>query len=424
MEEENDWKVSNQNKKNGKKRFLRQLIVFLIAIIVIGIVVLVALFVYKNKAGKVVENSTISENKSTPTNTVEEVVQKVSLDEKVYSIEDKDFYFDDEEEEEENGIKLYEYDNTNSNYAEIYYKLMSYTTDPSYSYIIEAKNEEGKSLLLNERENSISEREMIGGITSYIKIDKENLGSKIYITVKEMYEHSAKSRTIERQATTTIDLSKDLEEQKKVNFTSSTAAYELEDIKFETYKDEKIDKNTYMPYSSNCKGTSYSIGVSAQYGNRIVSEEHIEFYAINNINNLSLNEAFDTEIKILENIGDYGLLDKYKIYVSNGSGEITNEFEITFEEMKELLEGKEVNINGKRISAQDISNDEDNIKLGESSNVTIANGIKAIKYNYKNETDRTKYMFILNGYIYYINVPNAPRYETNVNLFLNSLTQK
>ena len=424
MEEENDWKVSNQNKKNGKKRFLRQLIVFLIAIIVIGIVILVALFVYKNKSGKVVENSTISENKSTPTNTVEEVVQKVSLDEKVYSIEDKDFYFEDEEEDEENGIKLYEYDNTNSNYAEIYYNLMSYTTDPSYSYIIEAKNEEGKSLLLNERENSISEREMIGGITSYIKIDKENLGSKIYITVKEMYEHSAKSRTIERQATTTIDLSKDLEEQKKVDFTSSTAAYELEDIKFETYKDEKIDKNTYMPYSSNCKGTSYSIGVSAQYGNRIISEEHIEFYAINNINNLSLNEAFDTEIKILENIGDYGLLDKYKIYVSNGSGEITNEFEITFEEMKELLEGKEVNINGKRISAQDISNDEDNIKLGESSNVTIANGIKAIKYNYKNETDRTKYMFILNGYIYYINVPNAPRYETNVNLFLNSLTQK
>lgn len=424
MEEENDWKVSNQNKKNGKKRFLRQLIVFLIAIIVIGIVVLVALFVYKNKAGKVVENSTISENKSTPTNTVEEVVQKVSLDEKVYSIEDKDFYFDDEEEEEENGIKLYEYDNTNSNYAEIYYKLMSYTTDPSYSYIIEAKNEEGKSLLLNERENSISEREMIGGITSYIKIDKENLGSKIYITVKEMYEHSAKSRTIERQATTTIDLSKDLEEQKKVNFTSSTAAYELEDIKFETYKDEKIDKNTYMPYSSNCKGTSYSIGVSAQYGNRIVSEEHIEFYAINNINNLSLNEAFDTEIKILENIGNYGLSDKYKIYVSNGSGEITNEFEITFEQMKELLEGKEVNINGKRISAQDISNDEDNIKLGESSNVTIANGIKAIKYNYKNEIDRTNYMFILNGYIYYINVPNAPRYETNVNLFLDSLTKK
>lgn len=424
MEEENDWKVSNQNKKNGKKRFLRQLIVFLIAIIVIGIVILVALFVYKNKSGKVVENSTISGNKSTPTNTVEEVVQKVSLDEKVYSIEDKDFYFEDEEEDEENGIKLYEYDNTNSNYAEIYYNLMSYTTDPSYSYIIEAKNEEGKSLLLNERENSISEREMIGGITSYIKIDKENLGSKIYITVKEMYEHSAKSRTIERQATTTIDLSKDLEEQKKVDFTSSTAAYELEDIKFETYKDEKIDKNTYMPYSSNCKGTSYSIGVSAQYGNRIVSEEHIEFYAINNINNLSLNEAFDTEIKILENIGNYGLSDKYKIYVSNGSGEITNEFEITFEQMKELLEGKEVNINGKRISAQDISNDEDNIKLGESSNVTIANGIKAIKYNYKSEIDRTNYMFILNGYIYYINVPNAPRYETNVNLFLDSLTKK
>lgn len=342
----------------------------------------------------------------------------------MYSIENRDFYFEDEEENEDNGVKIYEYDNTNSKFAEIYYKLSSYYTDPAYSYIIEAKNEEGSSLLLNERENSISEREIIGGTISSIKIDKEKIGSKIDITVKEMYEHSARSRTIEREAKVTIDLSKDLELQEEIDFFSSTASYELEDIKFEVYKDEEISKNTYFTASENCKGTSYSIGLSTQYGNRIVSEENIEFYCINNINNLSLQEAFDIETQISEKVGQYGLSDKYKIYVSNGSGEVTNEFEITFEEMNELIAGKEINIDGKRISLQDISNEEDNLKLGENSRVTIGNGITTIKYNYKNDSSRTNYMFILNGYIYYIKVPNNSKHETNVKLFLDSLTQK
>lgn len=380
--------------------------------------------IYNNKPAEIVENNNIVENKSETTNTVEESIEKVSLEEKVYSIENRDFYFEDEEENEDNGVKIYEYDNTNSKSAEIYYKLSSYYTDPAYSYIIEAKNEEGNSLLLNERENSISEREIIGGTISSIKIDKEKIGSKIDITVKEMYEHSARSRTIEREAKVTIDLNKDLELQEEVDFFSSTASYELEDIKFEVYKDEEISKNTYFTASENCKGTSYSIGLSTQYGNRIVSEENIEFYCINNINNLSLQEAFDIETQISEKVGQYGLSDKYKIYVSNGSGEVTNEFEITFEEMNELIAGKEINIDGKRISLQDISNEEDNLKLGENSRVTIGNGITAIKYNYKNDSSRTNYMFILNGYIYYIKVPNNSKYETNVKLFLDSLTQK
>lgn len=424
MEEENDWKVSNQNKKTGKKRFLRQIIVFFISIFIIAIAVLIGLVIYNNKPGEVIESNDIIENKSENTNTVEENLEKVSLDEKIYSIEDKDFYFEDEEENEDNGIKLYEYDNTNSKYAEIYYHLNTYLTDPSYSYIIEAKNEEGKSLLLNERENSVSEREVVGGVTSSIKIDKENLGAKIDITVKEMCEHSARSRTLERKANVTLDLNKDLEEQEKVDFSSNTATYELEDIKFEVYKDENVGKDSYIMVSPNCRRINYSISLSTQYGNRIVSEEHISFYAINNINNLSLDDAFDIEKQILEKVGNYGLSDQYNLIVSNGNSEVTSEFEITFEDMKKLIEGNEINVNGKRITAQDVLGESESLKIGDSSKVTIANGIKAIKYNYKTETDRTNYMFILNEYIYYIQVPNNEKYEENVNLFLDSLSQK
>lgn len=425
MEEENNWTVSEKNKNGGKKRFLRQLIVFIVSILLIAIIAIVC--IYTNKQSKEKENVNASENKVEIENKVENntttSAEKASIKDKVYSIEEKDFYFQDEEENEFSGIKVYEYDNTNSKYAKIYYVLNSYSTDPSYNYTIEAKTEDGESLLLNDRDNSISEREVMGGVTSFIKIDKEKVGSKIDITVKEMVEHSARSRTLERQGKVTIDLNKDLKEQEKVDFKNNTASYQLEDIKFETYKDDKINKDTYQSASSNCDRTSYSIGISTQYGNRIVSEEYIQFYTVNNINNLTLDDAFAIERKIEEKIGNYGLLDKYTVFASNGSGEITNEYNITFEDMKNLIEDKDISANGKKISARDISDGEGNLKLGTSSKVTI-NGITAIKYNYKTEPDTSYYMFIENGYIYYITAPNGERYEENVNLFLNSLTKK
>lgn len=426
--EENNWNVSSENKKSGKKRFLRQLIVFIISILVVVIVGFVLLTKNNNTTNQeatdkpnTLENN-ISETNETETENV--VKEKVSLDKKVYSIENKDFYFDDDEQDEYSGIKLYEYDNTEDKHAKIYYCLYSYTTDPSYSYKIEAKTEDGESLLLNDRDNSVSEREVIGGVTSAIRIDKEKIGTKINITVKEMCEHSANSRTLEKQAKITLDLSKDLKEQEKVDIKSSTASFELEGFTFETYKDDKVSKSTYTMYSPNCKTVAYSIELATQYGNRFVSEEQIQFSALNNVNNLSLDEAFEIEKQIEENIGNYGLADKYKIYTSNGSGDITSEFEVTFEELRNLIDGKESNINGKRVSLQDITDGSEKLKYGESSKVTLGKGITAIKYNYKQETNITRYMFMKGDYIYYLSVPSDDRYKDNVELFLDSLKQK
>ncbi len=428
--EENNWNVSSENKKSGKKRFLRQLIVFIISILIIAIVVFVLFIKYNNKEKQEVPNkqvtqeSSVTEVNETVKDKEEVVKEKASLNKKVYSIENKDFYFEDDEQDDYSGIKLYEYDNTEDRYAELYYRLYSYTTDPSYSYKIEAKSEDGESLLLNDMDNSVSERDVIGGVTSYVKIDKEKLGTKINITVKEMCEHSENSRTVERETETTLDLNQDLEEQEKVDIKSSTAVFELEGFKFETYKDDKVNKSTYTMYSPKCKTVAYFIDLSTQYGNRFVSEEQIQFSVLNNINNLSLEEAFEIEKQIDEKIGHYGLADKYKIYTSNGSGEVTSEFEVTFDEMKELISGEEINIDGKRISARDITDGSENTKYGESSKVTLAKEITAIKYNYRHETNITRYMFMLDGYIYYISVPNGERYEENVELFLNSLTKK
>lgn len=418
MEEENNWQVSN--KKTGGKRFLRQFIVFLIAIIIIAIAVLV--FIVSNKNKEELENT---ESNTTQTeNEVEDVeIQKASIEEKVYSIEDKDFYFENEEEDEDSGIKLYEYDNTNSKYAKIYYVLNSYTTDPSYNYIIEATSESGESLLLNDRDNKISERDVVGGVVSFIKIDKERLGSKINITVKEMIEHSSSTKTLARKGSVTLDITKDLEEQEKIDLKNSTAKYELGDIEFQTYKGDTVDRTVSQSSSPTCNKETYMISMATQYGNRTVNESYILFYRVKNVNELSLDDAFEIETKIEETIGTYGLQDIYTVYASNGSGEITNEYTITFEDMKKLIEGEDVSSGGKKISAKDISDGEGNLKVKSNSKTTI-NGISAIKYDYKTEEDTVHYMFIVNEYIYYISVPTGEKFEENVEVFLDSLSKK
>lgn len=444
MEEENNWNVSNQNKKSGN-RFTKQLIIFLIFIIILGIIAYAVMYVYTGKTNTVSENenSKALENNIDDENAVnnEEIAEKVSanLDDEVYSItsENKHFYFDDEEEsknsteDDENdedtedvGIELYEYDNSKDDYAELYYQIFSYNTDSKYSYVVKVEDETGESVLVNDRANAISEDTITPGGIESIKINKDT-GSTLNITIREMYEHSAKSRTVEREAKVTLNLNEDLEKQEKIDVSSSKSSYELGDMKFETYKEDKASKTTSTTYSTNCKIVTYEIDLSVQYGNEIISDGIIEFKSLTNINELSLDDAFSIESEIEEKIGDYGLSDKYEIEVSNGSGDVTTKYEITFEQMQDLLDGKEANTSKKKIKLEDIAVSEDDTKtVSESTKVKIGNGINAIKYTYKGDSNATYYMFIVNENIYYISVPNGDRYEDNVNIFLDSLAEK
>ena len=105
----------------------------------------------------------------------------------IYSIKEKNFYlFEDENDrsEEYRGIKLLEYDNSNNDYAEIYYILYDYSTDPSFYYTLEITDEDDNSLLIDEKK----EQQIIGGIVSTAKIKKLSLGKKIVFSVFEKIE--------------------------------------------------------------------------------------------------------------------------------------------------------------------------------------------------------------------------------------------
>jgi len=79
------------------------------------------------------------------------------------------------------GFKVLEYDNTNSSYAQIYYILYDYVTDPAYSYILEIIDSNGNSLL----ENGKKEENIMGGIVTPIKIKKVDFNNKLRIKVYE-----------------------------------------------------------------------------------------------------------------------------------------------------------------------------------------------------------------------------------------------
>lgn len=77
-----------------------------------------------------------------------------------YSIKDKDFNLykneDDTRYEDYRGIKLLEYDNSNNDYAEIYYISYDYTIDPSFYYTLEItdeSNEDEESYMFIYKDN-------------------------------------------------------------------------------------------------------------------------------------------------------------------------------------------------------------------------------------------------------------------------------
>ena len=61
--------------------------------------------------------------------------------------------------------------------------------------------------------------------------------------------------------------------------------------------------------------------MKSQYGNDLVVTSYMEFRYYKNVNELSLNEAFDNMVLIEENAGHYGLSDVYELAINN-NGEI------------------------------------------------------------------------------------------------------
>ena len=337
----------------------------------------------------------------------------------IYSIKEKNFYlFEDENDrsEEYRGIKLLEYDNSNNDYAEIYYILYDYSTDPSFYYTLEITDEDDNSLLIDEKK----EQQIIGGIVSTAKIKKLSLGKKIVLSVFEKIEET---NSISNSAQIQINLKNDLEEKVKIDRSSDIKVGTLGDVEFK-YIDNKYVYfgTTSHAYSTELTGNNFSGPIKSQYGNYLISEDHIEFTCETNVNNLTLEDAFEKRALINQNVGQYGLSDLYGMDIYDKQGQFKETVLINFEEMIDLCNGKAININGKQYTKNSFEVYAE-VQMIKDQDVEIGNGIKAIKYHFEENEKYVNYMFTYKDRIYYINVPNNERTMEIVEQFLDSLTE-
>lgn len=334
----------------------------------------------------------------------------------VFSIKDKDFYLYESNvygvNEEYRGVKLLEYDNSNNDYAEIYYILYDYTTEPSFYYSVQITDESNNNLLLSEA----TEDEIICGVVSSVKIKKVSLSSKINLSVFEKNENK-----IVNKAQVKIDLNNDLEDTKKIDLSSNMVEAKLGDIKFKYINYEDVYYGTTEhAYSENLVVQTYSIPIKIQYGNRLISKEYIDFSCEKNVNNLSLEDAFESLALITENFGQYGLSDLYGLDIDKS--EEQEIIVVTFDEMVKLCKGLSIKKDGKEYTKDSFDKFAE-MPYKKDKDLNIGNGIKAIKYIYELDKNYEYYMFICNDNIYYITIPTEPALSAEMQQLLKSIEE-
>ena len=332
----------------------------------------------------------------------------------IFSVKNNDFSIYEEDvynkSEEYTGVKVLEYDNSNIDFAEIYYVSYDYTTDPSYTYTIEIRDESNKSIILDGEE----EHRVVGGVVSSVKIKKLSLDSIINMSLFEKIGDK-----IENSGKTQIDLSKDLEKKVKIDQSENIKEGTLLDIKFKYIDDEfTYHGTTQHAYSEKYVGENSSLVFKIQYGNRLVSIDHVEILGEKNVNNLNLYKAFENMALITRNFGQYGLPDVFGLDLKNNDE--TETVLVSFDEMIKLCNGQSIEKDGKEYTKDSFEKFAE-IGFKKEKELEIGNGIKAIKYINGNDLSYVYYMFAHKGNLYYITVPTEPRISAEIQLFLDSI---
>lgn len=423
--EDKTWKMSKLNKKHKGKRLKRQFIVFLFSLALIAIIVLIALYIYNKyecevwKTHKVPEDEIFYNQIEKDFDDMSENINSYNDDtnnyENVYSIINKKFStYQDTNSYLENEIsELLEYDDSNDEYAKIYLIIYSDVTE---LYSIEVTDSTGNNLLIDE---NIQEKGIYTGSIEELKIKKIELDSIININV---IEKDSKNNTIVNESLVQLDLSKDLVQKENMK-SMGKVSRDLIDVTFEYTDSENVYEsiNTYE-YTSNLIGSSVSVELKEQYGDKLFGLAYIDFIANKNVNNLTLEEAFNSMNLIFSSFGNYPLSDVYKLEITDEQGNFIEELAVNFDEMKKLASGEKIIKNGKEYTSKMILGyDPSGItyeKLGEEK---IGNNIDAIKYQAMNNDDYVNYMFIYKDYIYEITCPTNNRVEKEVQEFLDSI---
>ena len=297
----------------------------------------------------------------------------INKDNKTYSIKDKNIFLYQNSKEissDYKGIKLLEYDNTNKDYAQIYYICYDYTTEPSYYYTIEVTDEENNSLLLNEEK----EQRFLGGVISSAKIKKISLKNKLYFSV---FEKNIRTNKITNGVRQPIDLKTDLEDKLKIK-EDNLKEGKLGDISFEYADDQDVYfGETLHAYSEKLVSENCTLPLKVQYGNYLFTEDHIGIECENNVNGLNLNDAFEKNALINSIFGQYGLSDVYGMSIINTEEEPIT-VTISFDEMIALCNGLEIEKDGVKYTKDSFEQYPD-MAIVKEDEVELANGIKAMK---------------------------------------------
>lgn len=385
------------------------------AIIVVVILLVLVQFFYYICENFIESKTDTNLNQIKTENNLEDtnIVNKDAQIKEVYTISDCDFdLFEDDDYE--GGVKLLEYNDTNNEYAEIYYVSYDYTTEPSYKYTIEVTDESNKSILYNDKKEQI----VIGGEVSKVKIKKITLKEKITVSI---FEKDYETNEIYDKAKTQIDLSKNLKIKEKIDQSENTVDRVLGDVKFKCVYDEyEYFGTTAHSYSDNLVGENCSFTVKAQYGNRLIGEEHIEFNYNVNVNNLNLEETFENLNLITSTVGQYGLSDFYGMDIFDKNGEHKKTVVITFKDMIDLCNGLTIEKDGEKYTKNSFETYE-GMSLVKDKIVEIGKGIQALKYHYSTDDSIEYYMFLYNNKIYYIRIPKDEKVSDETKLFLDSL---
>lgn len=404
---------------------LGKLFIIIICIILVAFGVTKFFYNYADNTNENIISEEVLENKVTndtlkTNNEIKEndkIEEDTQIENKVYSILDKEFYLYDNPDErykEYRGIKLLEYDNSNEKYAEIYYILYDYGTEPGLEYTIEITDINKKSILIDGKKNE----KIIGGLVSNIKIKKINFDEEIYISVYEKY---SEEKEYLNEATVKINLGKDLQEKVIFDQSDNVKDGKLGDIKYQYVDSENIhiDKTAHA-YSKKLVGESLSITVDLQYGNRLISGEHLEFSYDKNVNNLKLNDAFEKLNLITTVVGQYGLSDFYGMNLKTEGDKLGEVVVITFEDMINLCNGLTIEKDGIKYT-KDSFEIYEGMSMIKDGDIEIGNGIKAIKYHFESDEDVERYMFVYKENIYEIRLPVNERISKEMLKFLDNL---
>ncbi len=283
--------------------------------------------------------------------------------------------------------------------TKLYMKLDNYTTDPSFNYTLEILDINNESLLAKDTEF------LQGGIYKTILFKKIDTNQTITLNFYEQIKDDDEKIVTTAKASYKLDLSKlkQTNNKEKSHYTNRVDFFKLSFICWSD--DEEYEKML----NESTAGNGDYVGIPIKNNDEI--SEYIQIRRYKNIFNDSLEKLVE-KLKLYEYAGGYGLEKTHIIFDGD------KEYEVSDEEFLEYAKKGYINIDGKKINLpKDTIHD---VTYTDEKEITI-DGNKAYTWTQYYGYYTTKYIMILDGYVYEIDCPNNMDDAEYVEEFINSL---